>query len=94
MIREEDFGDDLTGKNTPGTYARDERMLRILKYKKKIMKWRIRHPLNRNFSGRSAVAGNKPRIKGKFVTREEYEKYMDKGKPILSSSMELETTTN
>lgn len=45
------------------------------------MKWRINHPLNRNFSGRSQVAGSKPRIKGKFVTKEEYQKYMEKHKP-------------
>ena len=61
----------------PGTYTREERTNKILKYKNKIRKWRNEHPVNRNFKGRSAVAGKKPRIKGKFVTTEEYVKYVE-----------------
>ena len=68
----------------PGTYTREERMERILRYKKKIMKWRIAHPLNRNFLGRSFVAGYKPRIKGKFVSKEEYFKHINQPKSTQS----------
>jgi hypothetical protein len=64
-------------KSTLGTYTLDERISKILKYKKKIVKWRLAHPPNRNFSGRSAVAGSKPRIKGKFVKKDEYQKYVE-----------------
>jgi len=60
-----------------GIYPLDERIQKILQYKKKIIKWRAAHPPNRNFSGRSAVAGSKPRIKGKFVKKDEYQKYLD-----------------
>lgn len=67
-------------KSTLGTYSLDERICKIIQYKKKIIKWRAAHPPNRNFSGRSAVAGSKPRIKGKFVKPEEYQKYMDSQK--------------
>jgi hypothetical protein len=63
-------------KKCPGLYTRDERIGRILKYKNKIRKWRTSHPVNRIFKGRSSVAGKKPRIKGKFVTPEEYQKYV------------------
>lgn len=64
-------------KSTPGIYSREERMEKILQYKKKIMKWRVAHPLNRNYLGRSFIAGSKPRIKGKFVSKEEYQKCME-----------------
>jgi hypothetical protein len=60
-----------------GIYPYEERIQKILTYKKKIIKWRAAHPPNRNFSGRSAVAGSKPRIKGKFVKKDEYQKYLD-----------------
>jgi hypothetical protein len=74
---EEELEGKGTSKSIPGTYTLDERINKILQYKKKIVKWRIRHPPNRSFSGRSAVAGSKPRIKGKFVKKDEYQKYMD-----------------
>jgi len=67
-------------KKPPGIYSRDDRLTRILKYKKKITKWRTAHPLNRNFKGRSTVAGKKPRIKGKFVSLEEYSSYLSNSK--------------
>lgn len=60
-----------------GIYPLDERIEKILRYKKKIVKWRAAHPPNRSFSGRSAVAGSKPRIKGKFVKKDEYQKYLE-----------------
>ncbi len=60
-----------------GVYSKEERRQKILKYKNKIAKWRNSHPVKRAFSGRSNVAGKKPRIKGKFVSTEEYEKYTE-----------------
>jgi len=63
-----------------GIYPLNERIQKILAYKKKIIKWRAAHPPNRNFSGRSAVAGSKPRIKGKFVKKDEYQKYLEVSK--------------
>lgn len=60
----------------PGTYTRDERTGKILKYKNKIRKWRHEHPVTRKFKGRSVVAGKKPRIKGKFVSIDEYMEYV------------------
>jgi len=60
-----------------GTYLLDERIRKILHYKKKIIKWRAAHPPNRSFTGRSAVAGSKPRIKGKFVKKDEYQKHLE-----------------
>lgn len=64
-------------ETVPGIYTREERMEKILRYKKKIMKWRLAHPPNRNFLGRSFVAGSKPRIKGKFVSKEEFHKHVE-----------------
>lgn len=65
-----------------GIYPLDERIQKILHYKKKIIKWRVAHPPNRNFSGRSAVAGSKPRIKGKFVKKDEYQKFLEVQKKV------------
>jgi len=70
------FQERLPEDEPPGTYDREERTGKILKYKNKIRKWRIAHPVNRKFKGRSAVAVKKNRIKGKFVTTEEYEEYI------------------
>jgi hypothetical protein len=64
----------LKGQDQLGSYSREERMQRILKYKNKIQKWRDAHPVNRAFTGRSKVAGNKPRFKGRFVKASEYDK--------------------
>lgn len=60
----------------PGVYNKYERINKILKYKGKIRKWRVSHPVRRGFKGRSQVAGQKPRIKGKFVTIEEYQQHV------------------
>jgi len=62
--------------NVPGTYTQKERIDKILKYKGKIKKHRHEHPVHRSFKGRSMIAGKKPRIKGKFVTPEEYLEYL------------------
>jgi len=67
----------------PGIYTKHERINKILKYKNKIRKWRNAHPVKRVFKGRSQVAGQKPRIKGKFVTIEEYHSHSYK--PITSN---------
>jgi len=40
------------------------------------MKWRLLHPIKRAFDGRRLVAGSKPRIKGKFVTKEYYSNHL------------------
>jgi len=52
-----------------GAYTREERTEKIIRYKKKIMKWRNKHPVSRSFNGRSKTAVNKPRVKGKFVSK-------------------------
>eukprot|EP01017_Pseudomicrothorax_dubius_P038640 TRINITY_DN5827_c0_g2_i1.p1 TRINITY_DN5827_c0_g2~~TRINITY_DN5827_c0_g2_i1.p1 ORF type:complete len:153 (-),score=20.33 TRINITY_DN5827_c0_g2_i1:13-471(-) len=44
-----------------------ERREKIIKYKLKIMKWKLSHPLKRSFPGRSRAAKNKRRSKGRFV---------------------------
>lgn len=79
-----------TSKSVPGIYSLEERAMRILRYKKKIIKWRIAHPPNRNFSGRSTVAGSKPRIKGKFVKKEEYQKFVELQKQFPDEKLDIE----
>lgn len=76
-------------RSVPGIYSKEERNDKILKYKKKIIKWRVAHPVNRNFSGRSVVAGTKPRIRGKFVSNEEYMSYQQKEKIKKESELGL-----
>lgn len=49
-------------------------MNKISKYRKKIQKFHEKVPLSRAFKGRSNIAQKKPRIKGRFVSQEEYEK--------------------
>lgn len=77
----EDLGSILKQKvpsdeELPGVYNKHERINKILKYKNKIRKWRREHPVKRVFKGRSVVAGQKPRIKGKFVTLDEYTQHL------------------
>lgn len=69
----------LKGADHLGSYSREERMQKIMKYKNKIQKWRDSHPVNRAFTGRSKVAGNKPRVKGRFVKASEYIKIKGQG---------------
>jgi len=80
-LANEDLGSILknqvpSDEELPGVYNKYERINKILKYKNKIRKWRRQHPVKRVFKGRSLVAGQKPRIKGKFVTLEEYSQYI------------------
>jgi len=65
-------------EKNPGTYDKIERINKILKYKAKQRNWRRLHPVSKRFEGRSSVAGQKYRIKGKFVKPEIYEAYMNK----------------
>ena len=74
-IGDEDGMQIETSYRQRGVYSKEERRQKILKYKNKIAKWRSKHPVKRVFNGRSNVAGTKPRIKGKFVSIEEYTKY-------------------
>lgn len=80
-IKLEELGNHILHRygpdQVPGVYPKEVRAIKILKYKKKIVKWRINHPVNRTFNGRSAVAGTKPRIKGKFVSSEKYQHYLE-----------------
>ena len=50
-----------------GIYSPDIRKNKILKYKEKIKKYRLKVHVSRNFCGRSVVAKIKPRINGKFL---------------------------
>ena len=74
----------------PGIYTIEERAQKIISYKKKIKKWREDHPVNRVFNGRSRIAVKKPRIKGKFVTDEEYATHFTENKEINFSSAKQE----
>lgn len=49
--------------------------------------YREAHPISKNFQGRSTVAGKKPRIKGKFVTNEEFKKYVKNESELNENSM-------
>jgi len=88
LANDSDLGSILKQKvpsdeELPGIYSKHERINKILKYKNKIRKWRRQHPVKRVFKGRSQVAGQKPRIKGKFVTIEEYHSHSFK--PIATT---------
>ena len=48
--------------------------------------YREAHPISKNFQGRSTVAGKKPRIKGKFVTNEEFKKYIKENESELNEN--------
>ncbi len=95
-LANEDLGSILrqkvpSGEDLPGVYNKAERINKILKYKNKIRKWRKQHPVKRIFKGRSMVAVQKPRIKGKFVTPEEYSDYIQLScKKEYQESMKLE----
>eukprot|EP01017_Pseudomicrothorax_dubius_P017237 TRINITY_DN1952_c0_g1_i1.p1 TRINITY_DN1952_c0_g1~~TRINITY_DN1952_c0_g1_i1.p1 ORF type:complete len:281 (-),score=27.09 TRINITY_DN1952_c0_g1_i1:116-958(-) len=54
-------------KSKIGSYTREERIKKIRNYRSKVQKWREKHPINRNFKGRSRAAIQKPRINGRFV---------------------------
>jgi hypothetical protein len=50
-----------------GVYLPKERSRRILRAKMKKFIWSLKHPIFRRYEGRSLVAKNKLRLKGKFV---------------------------
>ncbi|CAG9328977.1 unnamed protein product [Blepharisma stoltei] len=50
-----------------GAYSAEIRKQKILKYKQKMVRYRQKVRLSRKFGGRSKVAKQKLRIKGKFV---------------------------
>lgn len=54
-----------------GAYGIEERKEKIQKYKKKLEKWREKHPIVKSFEGRKMVAVQKPRVRGKFVKADE-----------------------
>eukprot|EP01017_Pseudomicrothorax_dubius_P035063 TRINITY_DN4867_c0_g2_i5.p1 TRINITY_DN4867_c0_g2~~TRINITY_DN4867_c0_g2_i5.p1 ORF type:complete len:272 (-),score=45.19 TRINITY_DN4867_c0_g2_i5:107-862(-) len=58
---------EVAKPSSVGIYTCQERSIRIAKYKNKIKKFREAHPVNRTFTGRSQIAVQKPRIKGRFV---------------------------
>lgn len=83
-------------KSMPSTaYMKETRIQKVQRYRNKRLKWRDTHTINRNFTGRSAVAGSKPRIKGRFVKQDEYEKYRQQMqvKELSSPSMTNENET-
>ena len=50
-----------------GSYPREIRKAKIMKYKEKIRKYRQSVQISRVFSGRSVIAKIKPRVHGKFI---------------------------
>jgi len=53
-----------------GAYPLHIRQQKIAKYKEKIKKYKQKVHLSREFKGRSQVAKSKPRVRGKFVKRD------------------------
>ena len=79
-VQETDI-DEVSGKYNVKSAAliaqmKETRAEKVKRYRNKRLKWKDLHSVNRNFSGRSMVATSKPRIKGRFVKQEEYEKYL------------------
>ena len=50
-----------------GVYTNEVRRRKIMKYKEKIRKYRLKVHVSRDFKGRSIIAKVKPRIHGKFA---------------------------
>lgn len=50
-----------------GQCSREERSKKVARYLEKRKRWKAEHNLNRKFLGRSKIAENKPRVKGRFV---------------------------
>ena len=50
-----------------GVYTNEVRRRKIMKYKEKIKKYRLKVHVSRDFKGRSIIAKVKPRIHGKFA---------------------------
>lgn len=54
-------------------YNHAERAAKIKKYKAKIRKWKEEHKPSRIYSGRKKIASEKPRLKGKFIKKDDIE---------------------
>lgn len=76
------------GQVQVGGYSREKRLAKIMKYKHKQREWKKKHELSRVYTGRRRVAGNKPRVHGRFVSREEYLKYIDKENNLNNANLE------
>ena len=63
----EDSNDAKMTNKTPGIYVPEERRKKILRFKIKKLIWRMRRPIMKKYVGRSIVAQNKKRFRGKFV---------------------------
>lgn len=72
-------------RSLPVTYEKETRAQKVQRYRLKRLKWKDTHTVVRNYSGRSAAANSKPRIKGRFVKSGEYEKY--KAQVIVKEEM-------
>ena len=75
----------LVGCRGVGKYSPEERMAKIKRYKQKKEKWRNEHPISRAFMGRAKVADEKPRYKGRFVTKEFLDKL--KGEDMVAKGV-------
>jgi len=73
-----------TSKIVTGMYTSEERMKRIQNYKRKQEKYRQAHPVKRNFGGRSRVASNKPRVKGRFVKNAPGQPSLENVEPVIA----------
>ena len=60
---------DLKLEKKVGKYTVAERRLKIRKYKEKLVKWRLGHPLSRKFDGRKKIAFAKYRRNGRFAKK-------------------------
>jgi hypothetical protein len=52
-----------------GVYVMNDRKMKILRFKVKKYLWSIKRPVVRRYEGRSLVAKNKMRLRGKFVKK-------------------------
>lgn len=59
--------DAINRSNKVGIYYPNERKKKILKFKLKRYIWRMKKPVIKKYEGRSVVAKNKPRLRGKFI---------------------------
>lgn len=57
----------LEDEERVGIYTKVERQRKIRKYKEKLKRWRVLHPLSRKFDGRRRVAFSKTRNNGRFA---------------------------
>jgi hypothetical protein len=78
---------ELSFGKTPrvGKYSEVERKNKIRHYKQKLINFREKNPLIKNYVDRKAVALAKPRVKGKFVklSGHELEQLKAKSDPLV-----------